>query len=119
MSFPELYKKIKGEEPKGELWDHYLTVIGLNGKMYRMLAFPPGSPKEAIEALRAAVPKLAKDEEYAAESMKAFGYVPEWTADASTPDWIRKTVQTSPEMKRFFADYIERAGREGSAPAKP
>ena len=66
-SFPDLYKKIKGEAPKGELREHYLTVIGLNGKMYRMLAFPPGTPKEAIEAIRAAVQMLANDEEYAAD----------------------------------------------------
>ena len=118
VSFPELYKKIKGEAPKGELWEHYLTVIGLNGKMYRMLAFPPGAPKEAIEALRMAIPKLAKDEEYAAEAMKAFGYVPEWVAESGTAEWVRKTVETSPEMKRFFADYIARASREGST-AKP
>ena len=114
VSFPELYKKIKGEEPKGELWEHYLTVIGLNGKMYRMLAFPPGAPKDAVEALQSAIPMLAKDEEYAAESMKAFGYVPQWTAEPGTAEWVRKTVQTSPEMKRFFADYISRADREGT-----
>ena len=117
-SFPDLYKKIKGEAPKGELREHYLTVIGLNGKMYRMLAFPPGTPKEAIEAIRAAVQMLANDEEYAADAMKAFGYVPQWVAEAGTAEWVRKTVQTSPEMKRFFADYIARAAREGGT-AKP
>jgi len=41
--------------------------------MYRMLAFPPGSPHDAVDALRAAVVKVAADKAYVAEANKLMG----------------------------------------------
>ena len=54
-SFPQLYKKIKGTMPSGEYWEAYRTLYEMNNALLRLVALPPGAPREAIEALRRAV----------------------------------------------------------------
>lgn len=105
-SFPELYKEIKGELPKGPLWEMYLTALQLTGEVFRVGALPPGSPKAAVDALRAAIVKLATDKEFTDEAMTAFSYVPEFVAGADTGDKIRRFLNTSPELRRQVRDYV-------------
>jgi tripartite-type tricarboxylate transporter receptor subunit TctC len=61
LPFHELYKSIKGTMPSGQLWEAYKSILLVNGTMYRLVALPPGAPREAVDALRAAVVKLASD----------------------------------------------------------
>src|SRR3954470_9182760 len=50
-SFPQLYKKIKGTAPAGELWNAYRTLFAMNNAMLRLVALPPGAPRGAYDAL--------------------------------------------------------------------
>jgi tripartite-type tricarboxylate transporter receptor subunit TctC len=107
--YQELFTQAKGSLPKGPLWDAYLSIIYLTGSNFRLLAFPPGAPKEAQEAVRLAVAKLASDKEYAEDATKVFGTVPGFDAAPELRERVRKALTTSPEMKAFFAKYIEDA----------
>jgi tripartite-type tricarboxylate transporter receptor subunit TctC len=109
LSFPELYRKIKGEMPSGQLWDAYRTVLTVNGAMQRQIVLPPGVPREAVAALRAAVLRLNGDKEHAEEAARAIGYVPEWVAGADTNNEVRTAITISADMRAFIADYIRRA----------
>lgn len=106
-SFPELYREIKGEMPKGPLWEMYLTALQLTGEVFRVAAMPPGSPKAAVDALRAAIAKLATDKEFAEEAVKAFSYVPEYMAGPDTSERMRTMLNTSPELRRQVGDYVK------------
>jgi hypothetical protein len=111
VSFPELYRKIKGELPSGQLWDAYRTVLTVNGAMQRQLVLPPGAPAGALAALRAAVQKLNGDKAHAEEAAKTIGFVPEWIAGADTNKEVRAAITISPEMRAFIADYVRRAAK--------
>ena len=89
-SFPQLYKKVKGTMPSGEYWEAYRTLYEMNNALLRLVALPPGAPREAIEALRRAVERLAHDKEFAAESMKVVEYVPEYE---TAPDLSEQVAQ--------------------------
>lgn len=106
-SFPELYREIKGEDPKGPLWEMYLTALQLTGQVFRTAVLPPGTPKAAVDALRAAVRALATDKEFEAEAMKSFSYVPEFYAEADTNERMRKILNTTPELKKQVGDYVK------------
>ena len=67
-SFPELYREIKGSDPKGPLWETYLTALQLTGEVFRVAVMPPGSPKAAVDAMRAAIRALGSDKEFAEEA---------------------------------------------------
>jgi tripartite-type tricarboxylate transporter receptor subunit TctC len=112
--FQELDAEAKGRPPKGRLWDAYLSVIYLTGSNFRLLAFPPGTPKEAQDAMRVAVAKLASDPGYAEDAAKAFGTVPSFDASPDLAPRVRKALSASPEDREFFAKYIADANK-GSA----
>jgi hypothetical protein len=108
LSFPDLYRKIKGEMPTGQLWDAYRTVLTVNGAMQRQIVLPPGVPGAALAALRAAVLRLNGDKEHAEEAVRAIGYVPEWVAGPDTNNEVRAAITISPAMRAFIADYVRR-----------
>ncbi len=104
--FQELYAQAKGGSPKGPLWDAYLSIINLTGSNFRLLAFPPGTPKEAQEAMRVAVEKLGSDTGYAEDAAKLFGTVPSFDASPDLATRLRKALNATPEAREFFAKYI-------------
>ena len=108
-SFPELFQRIKGAAPSGQLWEAYRTVLTINGAMQRQIVLPPGAPAAAVAALRAAVLRLNDDKEHAEEAAKMIGFVPEWVAGIDTNAEVRAALTVSPEMRTFIADYVRRA----------
>src|SRR5262249_14875066 len=54
-SFPALHQAMKGTAPSGPQWEAFLTVVNVNSTLQRLVTLPPGSPKAAADALRAAV----------------------------------------------------------------
>jgi tripartite-type tricarboxylate transporter receptor subunit TctC len=109
VSFPELYRKIKGDMPSGQLWDAYRAILTVNGAMQRQIVLPPGAPPAALAALRAAVLELNDDKEHAEEAARTIGFVPEWVAGADTNTEVRSAITIPPDMRAFIADYVRRA----------
>jgi tripartite-type tricarboxylate transporter receptor subunit TctC len=77
--------------------------------MYRLVALPPGAPREAVDALRAAIVKLASDKAYLNEAIKLMGDVPEYVTGATLNEDVRKALSISPELKAFMEAYAKRA----------
>jgi tripartite-type tricarboxylate transporter receptor subunit TctC len=109
LPFHELYKSIKGTMPSGELWEAYKSVLLINGTMYRTMALPPGAPREAVDALRAAMAKLTADKTYLAEAVKLTGDVPEYVTSARLNDDVRAALSIKSELKAFMDAYAKRA----------
>ena len=105
-SFPQLYKKLKGGAmPSGEYWDAYRTLYEMNNSLLRLVALPPGAPREAIEALRRAVTQLAHDKEFAAEAKKVVEYVPEYETGPDLTEQISKVMVVTPQMRDYINAY--------------
>lgn len=115
LPYHQLYEKAKGKPASGPLFEAYKSALFVTGNLYRLFAFPTGTPKEAQEALRVAISKLASDKEYAEDATKAFGYVPAFETSADLAPRIRKALSTTPEQQAFFADYIAKASTLGNA----
>lgn len=109
--FHEVYRAVKGGQPSGPLWDAYLSILTVNGTMYRMMAMPPGTPKEAVAALRAAMAKLNDDPAYLDEAQKAIGEAPEYVAHASLNEDVRRALVVPPAVKAFMDDYVKRVDK--------
>ncbi len=107
LPFHELYKKIKGQDPAGPLWDAYRTIIALNGAMQRMIVMPPGAPQPAIDAIRKAIASMSNDREYQEDCLKTFGFVPEYVADSSVNDQVRKALSVTPQMREYIHAYTK------------
>jgi hypothetical protein len=68
---------------------------------------PPGAPKAAVEAIRAAIPRLNADQLYGEEAEKAFGFVPQWEASPDTNKVAQAALTVRPEVRTFLADYMK------------
>jgi hypothetical protein len=107
LPFHELYRAIKGTMPSGQLWDIYKSIISSDGIIQRMIVMPPGAPKAAVEALRAAIPRLNADKVYAEEAEKVFGFVPQWEAGPDTSKVAQTALTVRPEVRAFLTNYIK------------
>ena len=109
--FHELYRKLKGAPPSGQLWDVYLAMLAINSAMQRLLVLPPTTPQPALDALQAAVARLNSDKAFADDAQKTIGFVPEYVAGAQVNRQVRQALVVRPEIKAFVADYIKSAKR--------
>jgi hypothetical protein len=57
--------------------------------------------------LRAAILKVNADPGHAEDSMKTFGFVPNWIASSDVNDRVRNNLTLKPEMKQFIIDYVK------------
>ncbi len=111
LPYHELYKKIRGKEPSGHLWETYKTIVSLAHAMQRIAAFPPGTPKAAVDAVTAGFKGLETDPEFAAEGRKTFGFVPAYRSGPATNGTIRNALVVSPETKAWIAQYVKDASK--------
>jgi hypothetical protein len=106
LPFPEFYRKVRGGEPSGQLWNAYRTNLQVDSAMLRTIAMPPGSPLAAQEALRTALARLNNDKEYAADTLKAMQFVPHYETSADINMRVRRALTVSPEIRTFVTNYM-------------
>ena len=106
--FHEFFREATGRDPDGQLWKTYKQALAINSAMQRLVAFPPGVPKAAIEAMQQAIRKMANDPEYAADAMKAVGFVPDYEAGDNIQSEVVNALTIPEEDRNFIADYIAR-----------
>src|SRR5580692_6392541 len=46
LPYDQLFQKIEGKPPSGQLWDILQSINTIEGAMLRMICFPPGTPPE-------------------------------------------------------------------------
>lgn len=107
LPFNEFYEKLTGKPPSGPLWDAYMAAVLLSNSMLRQVIMPPGSPPAAVSALREAMGRFAGDAAFAEESMKTFGFVPEWIATANVGEVTRANMNLDPKTRAFLLDYLK------------
>src|SRR5262245_56268101 len=106
-NFVEFYRKLKGAAPSGLKWDVYRTSLAVDAAMLRTIVLPPGSAAPAVSALREAIERLNRDEEFARESLKALQFVPQYITGANLNAQVRSNLAVKPEIRSFVADFIK------------
>ncbi len=109
--FNEFAKQATGREPAGKLWDIYRHILAIHGAMQRMVVFPPGVPKAAMDALRESIRKLVSDPEFAADAEKTVGFVPDYVAGENVQAEVNRALSVPAEDKEWIANYIANAPR--------
>lgn len=91
-AFPDLYKKIHGKMPSGPQWQALNWMVNLVGEMTFMGFAPPGTPKEAVEALRASYAAAAADPAFVEPAMKRYR-IPYTFVDVPTGERVLGTIE--------------------------
>jgi tripartite-type tricarboxylate transporter receptor subunit TctC len=111
LPYDQLFQKIQGKPPSGQLWDILQSINTIEGAMLRMICFPPGTPPEARKALAGAIVELNRDKDHAAEAMSTIGFVPEWQVGPDVNQTVRSVLSMRPEVRSFLIDYIKAANK--------
>jgi putative tricarboxylic transport membrane protein len=106
-SFVALYREVKGVPPSGPKWEAYRAIHHVNGTLQRLVALPPGAPAGAAAALRDAIARLNQDKDFAAESIRAIAFAPDYETGPDIAARVRGLLAASPEVRAFVADYIK------------
>ncbi len=109
-TYTDFLKSQLGAFPTGPKWDAYKLINSVGTVFLRTIAMPPGSPREAADALRAAFAAVSQDEEFRAEALKIVKFEPRYLVDDKTARLYIEKVKPNPVISAFLHDYIE-AGR--------
>ena len=105
-SFSQLYRQIFGKLGTGALWES-LKTINLTHAMQRVANVAPGTPAEAVAALRLGFAQMIKDPEFIQEFKKVTRSDPAFQVGGEADKLIRKLVQAPAEVKNTIRRYTE------------
>jgi tripartite-type tricarboxylate transporter receptor subunit TctC len=107
LSFTKFYTQVLGKPPSGIKYEA-LKVANIAGtNMTRAILLPPGSPKEAVAALKQATAALSKDDEYLADAVKVMRFRPRFEMGASGERLYQRAAGISPDLVKFIRQFIE------------
>jgi tripartite-type tricarboxylate transporter receptor subunit TctC len=101
-TFLEVYAKIKGGKPSGIAYDAYQMVNNLSTYMLRGSFVPRKTPKQAVDALKAAWQALPGDSAFVAAYMKAFRAPPKIIQAAAAKAQIARVLTIDPKIADFL-----------------
>jgi tripartite-type tricarboxylate transporter receptor subunit TctC len=108
-SFTEVYSQIHGKAPSGIKYEALKAANMASQNLSRVALLPPGSPPEAVAALRQAFTALSRDEEFISEAKKVMRFHPRFEVGEDGERLKQKVLTASPELIDFIRQFIEQA----------
>ena len=106
-SFIDYYQSVKGEPPRGELFDVYKWLLpNVNGIVYAALA-PRGVPEEALQQLRDSFIRTTEDESYRNEEIKMFGFNLPVVGPEEGASILYNMANAPDDVKKFLKNYVQ------------
>jgi tripartite-type tricarboxylate transporter receptor subunit TctC len=105
--FGEVYEMVTGKKPSGTAWNAWQAffVAGFPGQ--KMAFLPKGTPKDIIEAYRAAMTKVFADPGFKASSRKALGVYPQFTGAAAEKTMLR-AIKIDSDDRNWVRAWLKR-----------
>lgn len=108
-SFTQLYRQVFGAAPSGIKYEALKATNISNTNMSRVILLPPGSPPEAVAALKQAFASLPRDEEFLAEANRVMRFHPRFETGEEADKLYQKVMQAPAEVLDFLRQFIEQA----------
>jgi len=108
-AFPDLYREIHGKMPSGPTWEAFNWFVGLVGDMAYTSFAPPGTPKAALDELRAGFLAGCTDKAFVGPLIKRFGIAHDCVSQAEGVRIIKSIDTVDPKILATFKQYIKDA----------
>ena len=105
--FVDFLKEVGREPPKGDFWDAFRLINSVGTVFLRIIVMPPGTPKEASEAIRKAFAAVNNDPEYREDALKTMKFVPSYLTDNKTEALFQAKLRPDPRLRDFVRSYVE------------
>ena len=112
LPFDKFYEKVKGKKPSGQLWQAFREVNRAGSMAQRSVILPPGAPKAAVAALRAAVHKLNKDPGYKSDANKTVSFVPRFDVGPAAEKIMKASIKITEPTLEFLRGYIAKVAKK-------
>ena len=106
-TFTESYRKLRGGDPSGIKFEALTLVNNLSAFMLRGSFVPAGTPKAAVDALRAAWRELPGDAEFVGDYKKAFKADPKILQAETAQAHIDRVKSIDPKVVAFLKGFIK------------
>jgi tripartite-type tricarboxylate transporter receptor subunit TctC len=106
-TFLDVYKKLHGKAPSGIKYTALTVVNNLATFMLRGSFVPAGTPKAAVDALRAAWKALPGDPKFVNEYRKAFKAEPKIVQSGAAQAHVNNVKSIDPKVVNFLKKYIK------------
>jgi tripartite-type tricarboxylate transporter receptor subunit TctC len=110
-AFPDLYKEAKGKMPSGPEWDALNWLTQQFGDLSFVGLAAPGTPPEAVAALRKGFEGAINDPEFVAEATKRNGIPYEFVKVERGKAIFKALSDVSPDIVKTVKATIEAAGK--------
>ena len=108
MTFDEFHQKARGTKPSGQPYEALRLMTDILTSMFRTSFTPPGTPPEAVKALREGFVALWKDKAFLSDYGKAVKSAPIMVRGEDGEKIIAQLKTVKPETKKFIADYLKK-----------
>jgi putative tricarboxylic transport membrane protein len=108
-SFTEVYTHIYGKAPTGIKYEALKAANMASQNLNRVALLPPGSPREAVLALRQAFVGLSSDEDFIGEAKKVMRFQPRFESGEDGERLRDKVLRAPTEIVEFVRKYVEEA----------
>ena len=105
-TFIDVYERLKGRKPSGELYDAFQLINNFSVAMLRTSFVPAGTPDEAVVALRCAWEALARDDDFVADYTRVAKAPPNLVRGAAVQPRIEALRGTDPETVAFIRAFV-------------
>ncbi len=109
-SFHDVYKQVHGKLPSGPKWEAYKWYRTVEAQMTLSIFAAPGSPKEAVDALRKGYYATAEDPAFIKSSTRLTGIKASFTPLKTGLHVLKTFKNVSPELKAVFKEMGEKGG---------
>lgn len=106
LPFSKLYQVIHKRQPSGRLWEA-LKVTNISQGMQRVAMMTPGTPAEAVAALRQGFAAMIKDPEFVSEFNRVTRSAPGYKIGVSGEKIVRKLSDAPADVRAFIKKYTE------------
>jgi tripartite-type tricarboxylate transporter receptor subunit TctC len=116
-SFPDFYKEVHGKMPSGPKWDALNWFVTLIGTVNYVGLAPPGSPPEAVAALRKGYEMASSDPDFVKAWIKRNGIPPEFVGVEEGERVFKSLADTDPKILATFKEMVE-SGKKSAKTVK-
>jgi tripartite-type tricarboxylate transporter receptor subunit TctC len=106
-SFVDFYKTHGKNDTHSELYRTFLLANEIGTDFERMMMMPPGSPREAVDALKQAFAALGDDPAFRADAINTIQYVPRFAQGEQVERSLREALKLDDQSVDFLHRYID------------
>lgn len=104
-SFVEVYRTVQGKEPSGPAFAAWKAFFAAGFAAQKMVFLPKGTPKDVVEAYRAAVAKTVAAPGFAAKADKILGKYPQVTGKAAER-YLDLAINADPGAREWVRNWL-------------